>query len=427
MQGPDDDAPSGSSPDDDAPYTVYGGGGGRRTPRRAPHDDARSEPGRADDRAGGGRRDEAPYTVYSAQRRLGRGRAAGAEPADPGYDEPPPGDRRERRRRRRSQRSLPKRVLRCGLTFVVGWIVLSLVLFVVSATIHQQTGPADDLLGGGGAPFTPTNVLVLGTDARPPGSKEPGAEGKGGASRTDTMMLMRTGGFANAQLSIPRDTLVELPPHGLQKINAAYAFDGTRGAVRAVESLTGVHVNHVAEIDFENFPGLVDAMGGIKYTAKTCLTSDVSGGAARPRAGVTVGKAKHTGGTSFRLKKGKTYSLNGTAALALARVRKNSCDAGQDDINRAQRQQQLIGAMKRRVLSPVGFLRLPLIAWKAPQAIKTDMSGFTLLGVAIGKFLPGGGSSSVLKPSSNGVAADGGQGLVVSPSEIERARRKFDK
>lgn len=429
MQGPDDDAPSGSSPDDDAPYTVYGGGG-RRAPRRAARDDgARNQPERDDDRAGGGRRDEAPYTVYRAQRRAGRDRSrAGGEPAGPDHDEPAPGDRRERRRRRRRQRSLPRRLVRYGLTFVVGWIVLSLVLFVVSATIHQQTGAADQVLGGGGAPFTPTNVLVLGTDARPPGSKEPGAEGGSGGSRTDTIMLLRTGGFANAKLSIPRDTLVSLPGRpGLQKINAAYAFDGTRGAVNAVESLTGIEVNHVVTIDFENFPGLVDAMGGINYKAKTCLTSDVSGGAARPRSGVTVGKAKHTGGTSFRLKKGKTYRLNGTAALALARVRKNSCDAGQNDLNRAQRQQQILSGMKSRVMSPIGFLRMPLIAWKAPQAVQTDMSGFSLLGVAISQFLPGGGSSAVLKPSGYGQAADGGQGLIVSPSEIERARRKFDK
>ena len=63
------------------------------------------------------------------------------------------------------------------------------------------------------------------------------------------------------------------------------------------------------------------------------------------------------------------------------------------------RQQEVVGAMKRRILSPAGFVRMPLIAWKAPQAVKTDMSGFTLLGVAIGQFLPGSGGSHVLKPT----------------------------
>lgn len=305
--------------------------------------------------------------------------------------------------------------------------MLSAVLFVVSATVHQDRGDADKLLGGGGAPFTPTNLLVLGTDSRPPGSKEPGAEGGTGSARTDTMMLLRTGGLANAKLSIPRDTLVEIPGHGTQKINAAYAFDGVRGAVQAVETLTGIDVNHVATIDFENFPQLIDAMGGIRITAESCLTADVSGGAKRPRKGVTIGYDKFKGGTSFRLEEGETYKLPGSSALAYARVRKNRCDAGQDDLNRAERQQQVLGAMKRRVLSPTGFIRMPLIAWKAPQAVTTDMGGFSLLGVAVGQFLPGSGTQIVLKPSGLGNDSNGGVGLVVSPDEIAKARRKFEK
>jgi LCP family protein required for cell wall assembly len=312
------------------------------------------------------------------------------------------------------------------LTAVVAWIVLSLVLFVVSATVHQQGGKVDELLGGGSAPFGPTNVLILGTDDRPPGSKEPGSEG--GSARTDTMLLLRTGGFKNAKLSIPRDTAVDIPGHGRQKINAAYAFDGIPGSVGAVERLTGVDVNHVATIDFQNFPGLIDAMGGVNYTAKTCLTADVSGGANRPRAGVTIGYDKKLGGTSFRLKKGQTYKLEGSAALALARVRKNRCDTGQDDIDRAGRQQEVVGAMKRRILSPAGFVRLPFIAWKAPQAVKTDMSGFTLLGVAIGQVLPGGGGDShVLKPTGQEAIPGGGSALTVSPDAVDRARRRFEK
>jgi LCP family protein required for cell wall assembly len=429
MQGPDDDAPGGRRPaPDDAPYTVYGGRSGRG-PRPA---------GPRDDRPRGSRRDEASptrgegggasadpdgpgYTVYEARRGRGRGHTDG-DGDDPGPDR----GRRRFGRGRGGSRPTARRVVRWVLTAVVGWIVLSLVLFLVSATVHQQGGKVDDVLGGGGAPFSPTNVLILGTDARPKGSKEPGAEGGGGATRTDTMLLMRTGGFANAKLSIPRDTAVDIAGQGRRKINSAYVFGGTKGSVQAVETLTGVDVNHVAMIDFQNFPGLIDAMGGVRYTAKTCLTADVSGGAKRPRSGVTIGYDKYLGGTSFRLKKGKTYTLKGSAALALARVRKNRCDAAQDDVNRAGRQQEIVGAMKRRILSPVGFLRLPLIAWKAPQAVKTDMSGPSLLGVAIGQFLPGGGSNAVLKPTGQETLVDGAA-LTVTPEAAARARRRFEK
>ncbi|MFA4928381.1 MAG: LCP family protein, partial [Patulibacter sp.] len=379
--------------------------------------------------------DDAPYTVYQARpARFGRrpGPEGPADEGDPRWDDEGggrgPGGSRERGRRRRRGLPLPRRRWVClAGKLVVGWVVLSAVLFVVSATVHQDRGDADALLGGGGAPFTPTNLLVLGTDSRPPGSKEPGAEGGQGSARTDTMMLLRTGGFANAKLSIPRDTLVEIPGHGTQKINAAYAFDGVRGAVQAVETLTGIDVHHVATIDFENFPQLIDAMGGVRIKAESCLTADVSGGAKRPRSGVTIGYDKFKGGTSFRLEEGETYKMPGSAALAYARVRKNRCDAGQDDLNRAERQQQVLGAMKRRILSPTGFLRMPMIAWKAPQAVTTDMGGFSLLGVAVGQFLPGKGSQTVLKPSGVGNDAAGGVGLVVSPEEVAKARRKFEK
>lgn len=463
MHRSDDDGSNG--PDDrstpDAPYTIYGAGdSGRRSPRRPtpprPTPPEGPRPDRAADRppadagrareprpsrpAGQDRRDDdRPYTVYRAQpARFGRRNTDPAAdrdderwpdhggPGGPGAPDDPQRGRHQRRRGRRLP--LPRRRWVClAGKLAVGWVVLSAVLFVVSATVHQDRGDADKLLGGGGAPFTPTNLLVLGTDSRPASSKEPGAEGGKGSARTDTMMLLRTGGFANAKLSIPRDTLVEIPGHGTQKINAAYAFDGVRGAVQAVETLTGIDVNHVATIDFENFPQLIDAMGGIRIKAESCLTADVSGGAKRPRKGVTIGYDKFKGGTSFRLQKGQSYKLPGSAALAYARVRKNRCDAGQDDLNRAERQQQVLGAMKRRVLSPTGFIRMPLIAWKAPQAVTTDMGGFSLLGVAMGQFLPGSGTQIVLKPSGVGNDANGGVGLVVSQDEVAKARRKFEK
>ena len=442
MQGPDDDARGGRPPaPDDQPYTVYGGRGGRKPkpPRpgagagRTPQDGGEADasghgeprrrprpgaaPGDREPRDGGP--DGPGYTVYDARRRPRERPVPGDDPDGPG--------RRFRRRPGGLPRSRPRRILKWAVTAVTAWILLSLVLFVVSATVHQEGGEVDALLGGGAAPFTPTNLLILGTDERPPGSKEPGAEGSGGSARTDTMLLMRTGGFKNAKLSIPRDTAVDVPNHGRQKINAAYAFDGIRGSVGAVESLTGVDVNHVATIDFENFPQLIDAMGGVRYTPKTCLTADVSGGAKRPRSGVTIGYDKFKGGTSFRLKKGETYTLKGSAALALARVRKNRCDGAQDDIDRAGRQQEVVGAMKRRILSPAGFLRLPMIAWKAPQAVRTDMSGFSLLGVAIGQFLPGSGGSHVLKPTGVETIPGGGQALSVSPEAVARARNRFEK
>ena len=117
-------------------------------------------------------------------------------------------------RRRRPPRKRPPwlRALRWALAALAAWIGVSVVLFVVSS-LSAQGIPASAqaaLQGGGLPPFSATNILVLGSDARPAGSKEPGAD-PGGPSRSDTMMLIRTGGGHSARLSIPRDTLVEHP------------------------------------------------------------------------------------------------------------------------------------------------------------------------------------------------------------------------
>ena len=62
------------------------------------------------------------------------------------------------------------------------------------------------------------------------------------------MLLLRVGGGHNGRLSIPRDTVADIPGHGQQKINAAYAFGGSALAVQTVEGMLGIQINHIIEI-----------------------------------------------------------------------------------------------------------------------------------------------------------------------------------
>jgi LCP family protein required for cell wall assembly len=259
------------------------------------------------------------------------------------------------------------RIARWALSAVAIWIALSVVLFLVSAQVQQGkiSGEANALLGGAGYPlWSPNNVLVLGSDQRPEGTGEPGAQTSGG--RADSIMLMRVGGGANSRLSIARDTIVDIPGQGRGKINSAFAYGGTALAIETVEAYTGVDVNHVVVVSFADFPDLIDAMGGITYRGG-CVVSYINGG-------------YRNGGYTLRLKAGKSH-IDGKQALALARTRKNACNKGEDDRTRARRQQKVVSAMKRRLLSPFAFLRLPLIAWAAPKSLRSDMSGPTLLGL----------------------------------------------
>ena len=225
-------------------------------------------------------------------------------------------------------------------------------------------------------------------------------------------MLIRTGGGHAARLSIPRDTVVDIPGHGLQKINAAHAFGGPRESIEVIKRFLDVPINHVVEVNFENFPALIDAMGGVDYTGG-CIVSRIDGGFSQ-------------GGYTLRLPAG-THHIDGRQALAIARTRENLCQPNANDIQREEHQQALFNAMKSRLLSLSSFVRLPWIAWDAPPAIISDMSGPTLLGLFAGMAVSGTPPTRVLKPSGAVTLPGGGAGLTVSEAERHSAAETFMK
>ena len=304
------------------------------------------------------------------------------------------------------------RVLRWVAGAILAWLLISLAAFLVSSLVQGQqvSAATEDALDPGGAGlFAPTTTLILGSDQRTEGTAEPGSSTEG-PSRADTILLMRSGGGSSAKLSIPRDTVVDIPGSGANKINAAYAIGGAALTIRTVKAFLGIEVNHVIEVDFERFPQLVDAMGGITYRGG-CVVSRINGGF-------------RNGGYTLRLPAGESH-IDGDQALALARTRKNLCNPSEGDLSRARRQQKILGAMRSRVFSPAGFARLPIIAWAAPQTVKTDMAGPTLLAFAAGVASSGDAPTRVLRPSGNVTLPDGGAGLVVSDEERRRETRRF--
>jgi LCP family protein required for cell wall assembly len=305
-----------------------------------------------------------------------------------------------------------KRILLSLLAFVLGWLVLSLVLFLISSHFNRTSLPSNvaAVLDPAGSPLTSANnILVLGSDRRQKNSKEPSAETTG-PGRSDSIMLIRTGGGHAARLSIPRDTIVEIPGHGEQKINAAHAFGGPAESVSVIKHWLGVPINHVVEVNFEDFPQLIDAMGGVDYTGG-CIISRIDGGFSR-------------GGYTLRLPAG-THHLDGKAALALARTRENLCAPSQTDLQRQEHQQALFNAMKSRLLSPSSFFRLPWIAWNAPPAIISDMSGPTLVGL-FGALAAGGTPPTrVFKHLQPDNVPGVGEGLAVSGGERQAAVAQF--
>jgi LCP family protein required for cell wall assembly len=347
------------------------------------------------------------YTRYRAGRRLLPRRETG-----PLVQRHAPASKPRWWRRITTSRLTRKRVLLGLVSLLLGWVLLSLLLFLASSHFERTSPPADvaAVLDSAGYPLTSANnILVLGSDRRQKNSKEPGAN-KTGPSRSDTIMVIRTGGGHAARLSIPRDTVLDIPGHGLQKINAAYAFGGPALSISVIKRYLGIPINHLVEVNFEDFPALIDAMGGVDYTGD-CVVARLDGGFGN-------------GGYTLRLSKG-THHLDGKAALALARARENLCRAGQSDIQRVEHQQALFAAMKSRLLSFSSFFRLPFIAWDAPPTIISDMSGPTLLGLFGALAISGTPPTEVLKPSGATTLPDGEQGLTVSEGERRAAVERF--
>jgi LCP family protein required for cell wall assembly len=306
----------------------------------------------------------------------------------------------------------PKRVMLGLLVALVGWLALSLVLFLVSSHFRRVSPPANvasQLEPGGFLLASANNILVLGSDKRQKDSKEPGAD-INGPSRSDSIMLLRTGGGHAARLSIPRDTVIEIPGHGMQKINAAYAFGGPAESIAVIKHYLGVPINHMIEVNFENFPELVEAMGGITYTGG-CVVSYLDGGSA-------------DGGFTLRLSAG-THLLDGEQALALARTRENRCAPQQTDLQREERQQKLLLDLKSQLLSFSSLLRLPLISWNAPPTIISDMSGPELLELFGALEIGGSSSTHLLEPTGQIKLPDGEEGLTVSEASKRAAVARF--
>jgi LCP family protein required for cell wall assembly len=352
---------------------------------------------------------ERPYTTYRARprglRALLRGEEDAALPASGRGDR----ERPPREPRQRGGWAITRRVLKYVAIAVVAWLLLSLVLFVISAQIEQGNLPssATAALTSGGNMLTSTDtVLILGTDQRPAGSKEAGANTSDTGSRSDTMMLWRIGGGASRRLSIPRDTVANIPGHGMSKINAAYAYGGPALAIKTVEAFTGIKINHIIVVNLAAFPKFIDAIGGVDVTTGR-ICSDISGGT-------------KNGGFSLHLQPG-THHLTGIQALTLARTRHNACNPAESDLTRVRRQQQILNAVKSQLLSPTSFFHLPWAAWDAPKVLRTDMGGPTLLSLFAASELGGSAPVVVLKPSGGTTLPDGESALTVTPGAVARA------
>ncbi len=203
----------------------------------------------------------------------------------------------------------------------------------------------------------PVTFLLVGSDSR--GTAD---EGIAAGGRSDAIMIARfSGDRQHAQLvSIPRDSWVDVPGYGTNKVNAAYAFGGPTLLIRTVEQLTGVRIDHYVTIDFEGIIQVTDDLGGVDVV----VAETTSNGPYTFPAGIN-----HLDGDQARWYLGQRYGLEG------------------GDFDRVRRQQQFVEAVFTQLfssgtLTDPGRLDAALLAVTSAVAVDDTLGNADLLSLA---------------------------------------------
>ncbi|MFD7433374.1 LCP family protein [Streptomyces sp. NPDC059861] len=282
------------------------------------------------------------------------------------------GPRRRAKGRRRKPRAKGRRGLliaawtAAGIVVLggtgVGYVYLKLNGNLKSVDIDQALG-ADR---PGKADNGSENILVLGSDTRAGGNEKLGGGTDDGSARSDTAMIVHVheGRKKASVVSVPRDTLIDRPActdadggshdavSGVM-FNSAYSTGGAACAVKTVESLTGIRMDHYLEVDFAGFQKLVDELGGVEVTT----TQDIED----PESHLDL--------------EAGTHQLTGEQALGLVRTRHGVGDGS--DLGRIQLQQAFVKALVEQV-KEIGLFTSPKklydLADTATNAVTTDSS-----------------------------------------------------
>jgi LCP family protein required for cell wall assembly len=254
---------------------------------------------------------------------------------------------------------------------------LSVAVLFVAGTAWGFTSYINDTIGRvnagtAGTPASgPLNVLLAGVDQRSGLTRHQELAlhvGNDVSSNSDTMMLIHVSGDRSrvTVISIPRDSWVNIPGHGFNKINAAYGLGGPKLVVQTVEANTGLTINDFIQVNFLGFVRVIDALGGVNI----CLPFAVDD----PDSGLNLSKGLH--------------HVSGITALEYARDRHSFAAS---DLARIQDQQRLLSSMLSEAISsgtlgnPVKldrFLRAALAAIKVDQGLNVAALADQMRGIS---------------------------------------------
>ncbi len=179
-----------------------------------------------------------------------------------------------------------------------------------------------------------SNVLLVGSDSRQgltAAERNRLGTGQAEGARTDSIMLLHLGGGDPTLLSIPRDSYVDIPGNGKNKINAAYSIGGPKLLATTIEQSTGLRVDGFMEIGFGGFATVVDSVGGVRMCLKAPMQDE--------KAHIDLPKGCQV--------------LGGSDALGYVRARYSDPEG---DLGRVKRQREFLGALMGKIATPANVL-----------------------------------------------------------------------
>jgi len=269
------------------------------------------------------------------------------------------------------------------LIALVGWAVY----------LDQNMNRVAALPASSTAESSGTNWLIVGSDSRADLSAEDEERlgtGDAAGQRTDTIMLLHSGGSGSVLVSLPRDSYLPIPGKGTNKLNAAYSLGGPQLLIQTVENATGLHIDHYAEIGFGGFVNAVDAVGGVDLCVPEAIKD--------PKANLDI--------------KAGCQELDGQTALGYVRTRATASS----DFGRVERQRAFLSALIGKATSPgtlVNPFRVVPLADAMTSLITVDdgdhIWNIAQLGLAM-KGVSGGGVATTAPVG--GTPTIGGQSVV---------------
>lgn len=231
----------------------------------------------------------------------------------------------------------------------IAWLLAAWLVFLVTVPLIAwwRIDRVDATPDTRAASSSGSTYLLVGNDGRgdlTPEDRRRLGTGSTDGQRTDSIILVHvpSGDGPRALISIPRDSYLEIPRHGANKVNAAFAIGGPELLVETLEQRTGLRIDGYAEIGFAGFAGVVDSLDGVRI----CVPFDMDD----PKAHIN-------------LKEG-CQILDGPTALGYVRARYSD---PRGDLGRTDRQRQFLGAIMDRAATPSTVL-LPWRWWGFTQS-----------------------------------------------------------